>query len=59
MVTYGRCVPPGRTAADVVVAEKLREDALRAEGLGVVRWTWHDLSCFEPVALRLRQHLER
>jgi hypothetical protein len=59
MVKYGRCVPPGRTAADVVVAEKLREDALRAEGLGVVRWTWQDLSCFEPVALRLRQQLER
>ncbi|WP_141566425.1 hypothetical protein [Pseudonocardia sp. N23] len=41
-------------AAAVVWAEKRREDALRAVGLRVVRWTWADLVDFEPVAARLR-----
>jgi hypothetical protein len=30
----------GRPAADVVIAEKVREDRLRALGLGVFRWDW-------------------
>ncbi|WP_100363523.1 hypothetical protein [Diaminobutyricimonas aerilata] len=30
----------GRTTAEVLVAEKWREDRLRALGLGVVRWGW-------------------
>jgi predicted transcriptional regulator of viral defense system len=34
----------GRTATDVVVAEKRREDRLRAKGQGVARWTWLDLA---------------
>lgn len=33
----------GRTPSQVVIDEKLREDRLRALGLGVVRWTWNDL----------------
>jgi hypothetical protein len=37
-----------------LVAEKLREDALRAEDLGVARWTWSDLPRFAPVAARIR-----
>ena len=41
-------------AAEVVWAEKRREDALRAEGLRVVRWTWADLADFDAVAARLR-----
>jgi hypothetical protein len=40
-----------------VVAEKLREDALRDQGLHVVRWTWADLADFTPVATRLRHRL--
>ena len=32
-----------RTADDVVIAEKIREDALRALGWIVVRWTWPEL----------------
>ncbi|MEV5838102.1 hypothetical protein [Nocardia sp. NPDC052112] len=31
------------STASVVIAEKLREDALRALGWIVVRWTWPDL----------------
>lgn len=33
----------GRTAAQAVVEEKLREDRIRATGAGVVRWVWADL----------------
>ena len=57
LVKYGRLLSPGQTAADAVVAEKLREDALRAQGLTVVRWTWRNLADFTPTADRLRHHL--
>ncbi|WP_300019600.1 hypothetical protein [Pseudonocardia sp.] len=52
---YGRLVPPGRTAGDIVYAEKRREDAMRDEGLGAVRWGWTDLDPFTPTATRLRR----
>lgn len=39
----------GRTAEEVVVAEKWREDRLRALGLRVVRWGWH--TARNPAAL--------
>ncbi|MFZ4894807.1 hypothetical protein ACL9RL_10185 [Plantibacter sp. Mn2098] len=39
----------GRSAADIVLAEKRREDRLRALGLRVVRITWADLH--DPVRL--------
>jgi hypothetical protein len=42
-----------------VYREKLREDALRAEGITVVRWTWHDLDEFAPIAARLHRALAR
>ncbi|MBJ8340055.1 type IV toxin-antitoxin system AbiEi family antitoxin domain-containing protein [Antrihabitans sp. YC3-6] len=52
---YVRHLAPGQTPGDVVVAEKLREDGLRAAGWTVVRWTWSDLA--EPAAFleRLRR----
>jgi hypothetical protein len=53
-VKYGRLLRPGRSAGDAVYAEKLREDAIRAQGFAVVRWTWADLADFERVARRLR-----
>lgn len=40
----------GRTPAQVVFAEKRREDALRAAGFRVVRWTWQHLD--SPLLLR-------
>jgi hypothetical protein len=52
---YTDLVKPDQTAADVVYAEKCREDALRDLGWQVVRWSWADLK--DPVALRWR--LER
>ncbi|MET3720928.1 hypothetical protein [Arthrobacter sp. UYEF21] len=33
----------GRTPGQVVVAEKMREDSIRATGRNVVRWVWSDL----------------
>lgn len=51
---YGRLVGRGRTAGDVVYAEKRREDAMRGEDLGAVRWGWADLTPFAPTAARLR-----
>ncbi|RTL62301.1 MAG: hypothetical protein EKK42_32615 [Pseudonocardiaceae bacterium] len=50
----GRTKYSGADAAEVVWAEKRREDALRAEGLRVVRWTWADLADFDAIAARLR-----
>lgn len=54
LIKYGRTLQPGQDPVEVLVAEKLREDALRAEDLGVVRWIWSDLSRFAPVAARIR-----
>ncbi|TQM02222.1 type IV toxin-antitoxin system AbiEi family antitoxin domain-containing protein [Pseudonocardia kunmingensis] len=53
LVKYGRTLRPGQDPVEVLVAEKVREDALRAEDLGMVRWTWADLQNFPPVAARL------
>ncbi|MCF8604126.1 hypothetical protein L5I01_12240 [Gordonia sp. HY442] len=40
---YGRDLKPGQSIDDVVVAEKLREDALRDHVTDVARWTVSDL----------------
>lgn len=54
-IEYGKLLGPGQDPSDVVYEEKLREDALRAEDLGVVRWTWSALMRFAPVAARIRE----
>lgn len=54
-VKYGRLVAAGQVPADVLYAEKLREDAMRATDLGMARWGWPDLERFAPVADRLRR----
>ena len=54
---YGRLLRPGQNPADAVYAEKLREDALRAEGLSMVRWGWDALPYFGPTAARLWRFL--
>jgi hypothetical protein len=45
---------PGQSATDVLVEEKRREDAIRATGLAVVRWTWDELAPFTDTADTLR-----
>jgi predicted transcriptional regulator of viral defense system len=54
LVKYGRTLRPDQDPVEVLVDEKRREDALRAEDLGVARWIWSDLTRFAPVAARLR-----
>ena len=49
---YGRVNPTGRAPQEVLWAEKIREDRLRAIGLGVVRWITADLQ--RPVGLARR-----
>jgi hypothetical protein len=50
---YGRLLRPGQDPAEVVVAEKLREDEIRDLDLRVVRWIWAELDQFAPVTERL------
>jgi hypothetical protein len=54
-VKYGRLLRPGQDAAEAVVEEKRREDALRDEELRVRRWMWDELDGVETVAHRLRR----
>lgn len=54
-VKYGRLLRPGQDPGEVIYEEKLREDEVRDEDLGMVRWTWPDLARFDPVAQRLRR----
>jgi hypothetical protein len=54
-VKYGRLVLPGQNPGDVVFAEKVREDAVRALDFGFARWIWDELDDFTPVAARIRR----
>ncbi|MET3806752.1 hypothetical protein ABIB25_003772 [Nakamurella sp. UYEF19] len=42
-IKYGRLVPDGKSAGDVVFDEKRREDAIRATGRECVRIVWDEL----------------
>lgn len=59
-IKYRRLLRPGQDAGDVGYAEKLREDAIRAQDgvRTVVRWTWHELDEFGGVTDRLRHALD-
>ncbi|TCK26180.1 type IV toxin-antitoxin system AbiEi family antitoxin domain-containing protein [Pseudonocardia endophytica] len=56
-IKYGRLLRPGEEPGDAVYREKLREDAIRAEGWTVVRWRWQEIRPFTPVLARLRPRL--
>lgn len=58
-VKYGRLLRPGQDPGDAVFEEKRREDAVREEGLGMVRWVWADLSAGHRLAARVRRAQER
>jgi hypothetical protein len=58
-VKYGRLLRPGQDPGDAVFAEKQREDAIRDEGWGVVRWIWGDLERPDRFAARVRRAQER
>jgi hypothetical protein len=57
-VKYGRLLRPGQMPGDAVFEEKRREDLLRDEDWGVVRWTWNDLRP-EVLGPRVHRALER
>jgi hypothetical protein len=52
LIKYGRLLRPGQDAGDAVFEEKRREDALRDEDWGMVRWIWCELDT--PVILGRR-----
>ncbi|WP_137723947.1 hypothetical protein [Prescottella subtropica] len=52
-IKYGRLVSEGAVPADVLWAEKLREDAIRDTGWQVVRWIWDELDTPDLVARRI------
>lgn len=52
-VKYGRLLLPGQVPADVVFAEKRREDAMRTVLRAFARWTWDEIGSFGEVARRL------
>ena len=56
-VKYGRLLKPGQEPGDVVFEEKRREDAMRAERYGMVRWTWSEIDArvLEPRVRRAMQ----
>lgn len=56
-VKYGRLLRPGQDPGDAVWEEKQREDALRAEGWGVVRWIWRELDPPAALVARIRRQL--
>ena len=56
---YGRLLRPGQEAGDVVFEEKRREDAIREEDWGMVRWTWSDLKRPDRLAARVRRARDR
>lgn len=58
-VKYGRLLKPGEDPGDAVFAEKRREDGIRDEGWGVVRWVWADLARPDRLAARVRRARER
>jgi hypothetical protein len=58
-VKYGRLLRPGQGPGDAVFEEKRREDAIRDEGWGVVRWTWGDLVVPDRLDQRVRRALQR
>jgi hypothetical protein len=58
-VKYGRLLRPGQDPGEVVFAEKVREDAIRGDGHGMVRWTWPEIAPFDGVARRLRTVFDR
>jgi hypothetical protein len=58
-VKYGRLLRPGQDPGDAVFEEKRREDAMRDEGWGMVRWVWAELGAPHRLAARVRRSLER
>lgn len=59
LVKYEKLLRPGERASDVVVREKIREDRLRDENWGLIRWIWRDISTSGLLEARLRRAINR
>lgn len=57
LIKYGRLLRPGEQPGDAVVREKRREDALRDENWGMVRWIWRELDAPAALGRRIRRRL--
>lgn len=58
-IKYGRLLRPGQDPGDAVFAEKQREDAMRDEDWGVVRWVWSELLAPRRLGARVQAALDR
>lgn len=58
-VKYDQLLAPGKTAADVVMAEKRREELIKEAGYWIVRWGWAEACDPAALAHRVRTALAR
>lgn len=56
---YGRLLKPGQPAEEAVFDEKVREDRIRDEDHGVVRWIWRDVYRRHVLRDRIVRALDR
>jgi hypothetical protein len=54
-----RCLRLGQAPGDAVFEEKVREDALRDDGLEVARWVWDEIDAFDLPEARIRRAFAR
>ena len=59
LIKYGAQLQPGQDPTEVVIAEKIREDAVRDEDWRVTRWIWKELEPFDEVAPRIERSFRR
>lgn len=59
MIKYGALLRPGQDAAEAVIEEKIREDAIRDEDWRVTRWIWDEIDPFLEVVRRLERSFRR
>lgn len=59
LIKYCALLQPGQDSAEVVIAEKIREDAVRDEDWRVTRWIWKEIDPFDEVARRIERSFRR
>ena len=57
-IKYGELLRPGETAADAVMREKRREEAIRQAGYWIVRWGWREANNSAELGRILRRAFE-
>ncbi len=54
-IKYGELLRPGQTTADVVMAEKRREERIRQAGWWICRWGWSEANDPRALGILLRR----